>query len=135
MSVTAEYKEIMVIPMGQYAARLNTVEEGEPSQYGPVWRWAFEILDPQYANVQLMGISSHAFSNKSKAYRWAVGLGHPTRTPFNSTLIEGRQCQLAIAVETDDDGDSFNRIHGVLPPDPNQAEVVSAQPVPSPLPE
>lgn len=126
MSVTAEYTEIKVIPMGQYTARLNTVEDGEPSQYGPVWRWTFEILDPQHANVQLVGISSHAFSNKSKAYKWALGLGHPARMPFDSSLIEGRQCQLAIAVDTDDEGDSFNRIHGVIATELTQAQAAPA---------
>ena len=113
MSVRSKYREQTVYPMGEYKAKLVSVDEGEPGEFGPVWKWTFALTEPQYNGAEITAISSQTYSNRSKAYKWATSLGHPAKTDFDASQIEGRNCRLALIVEKDDDGTEYNKIQAI----------------------
>lgn len=130
MPVEKEYVEILAVPMGEYIAQLSAVEEKDDGPFGPMIRWDFKITEGPHAMTQLTGFSTPRYSNKSKAYKWAINLGHVPRSKFNSSTIVGNFCNLAVSVETDDEGDQFNKILSVtaMP----QGTAPQAAPVPLP---
>jgi len=133
MPVRSKYREQIVYPMGQYKATLVSVDEGEPGDYGPVWKWTFLLSEPQYNGAEITAISSQTYSNRSKAYKWAVSLGHPPQTDFNASVIEGRHCRLALIVERDDDGTEYNKIQAIGVP--TKAQTQAPLPPPEAPPE
>ena len=116
MAVILEQEQIVIIPTGDYRARVDWVEEVE-GQFGPQLRFEFELVDEPWEGKALMGWASAKINRRTKLYKWTRAiLGRTIREsePFNSDKLVGKECRLSILVELRDDGSEFNKIASVL---------------------
>jgi hypothetical protein len=134
MSINAPYKRhVAELPFGEYQAHLISIDEIEskavPSEPGEIidplcWKWSFRISQDPYDGVEITGVSSRTFSQKSKSYLWAMSLGHPGGgADFSDSHILGHACRLQISVDEKADGASWNRVMAVLCPVKAQHEL------------
>ena len=128
MPVRSKFKDSVVYPLGEYPARLISVDEGETGEFGPTWLWTFRLAEPKYNGAEITAISSQTYSTRSKAYRWAVALGHPPKTDLDASQIENAPCFLALVVETDDEGVEYNRIQAIRPAKGGQVPIMPPPP-------
>jgi len=137
MTVTAELKKNIVMPVGEYWAHLISVDLGEPGPHGELWLWKFAIAEGDFAGSEFVGISSTTYSTyPSKSYQWARALGHPADDKFNSALIQGKPCRLVLTIEEKEDGGQRNILDakGVLRPVKDQHHTLPPETAPEPEP-
>lgn len=126
MTVIGKLRRSIVVEAGEYECILTSIDEAD-GEFGPCWKWSFEITTGEQAGIELVGITSTTYSeHPSKAYTWARALGHPADIDFNASLIENRPCRLRIRVEDQKEGDGQrNRTEAVGAPTKAQ---LAAQP-------
>ena len=114
-----EYKEQPVIPMGQYHALIAEVKEEPEGQFGPQYKYLFEITAGDQEGVSLMGWTSQKFSAKSKMKKWVTAATQQSFSAgdeFYPDSLVGKDVRIGVLKEAKDDGGEFNKINAVLPP-------------------
>jgi hypothetical protein len=119
--MTATKQEFEVLPTGDYLAQITDWEE-DKGQYGPQFRFKFEIIKPKaQEGKNLSGWCSKKLSKggtrPSKLWTWCeAAFNRPISEGENvdiDTLV-GRQLVLSVIVEPKSDGDGeYNKIANV----------------------
>ena len=113
------YSEQAVIPMGEYPARIKDVSEEPEGQFGPQFKYLFEITNGEQEGVSLMGWTSQKFSAKSKMKKWVTAATQQSFSAgdeFYPDSLVGKDVRIGVLKEAKDDGGEFNKINAVLPP-------------------
>lgn len=114
-----ETGEFTQLEEGTYEAKLNRVEL-ITTEYGKSLRWIFDVYADEDGEdtVEVSGVSSIKFTDKSKAYRWFTALGGKVRD--GKVYIEdviGNECLVEIKNRKGKDGDAvFSNVVDVKPP-------------------
>ena len=114
-----ETGEFTQLEEGTYEAKLNRVEL-ITTEYGKSLRWIFDVYvdEDEEDTVEVSGVSSIKFTDKSKAYRWFTALGGKVRD--GKVYIEdviGNECLVEIKNRKGRDGDAvFSNVVDVKPP-------------------
>ena len=113
------YSEQAVIPMGEYPARIKEVSEEPEGQFGPQFKYLFEITNGEQEGVSLMGWTSQKFSAKSKMKQWVTAATQESFSAgdeFYPDSLVGKDVRIGVLKKVKDDGGEFNKIDSVLPP-------------------
>ena len=113
------YSEQAVIPMGEYPARIKDVSEEPEGQFGPQYKYLFEITNGEQEGVSLMGWTSQKFSAKSKMKQWVTAATQESFSAgdeFYPDSLVGKDVRIGVLKKVKDDGGEFNKIDSVLPP-------------------
>ena len=113
------YSEQAVIPMGEYPARIKDVSEEPEGQFGPQYKYLFEITAGDQEGVSLMGWTSQKFSAKSKMKKWVTAATQQSFSAgdeFYPDSLVGKDVRIGVLKKVKDDGGEFNKIDSVLPP-------------------
>ena len=114
-----ETGEFTQLEEGTYEARLNRVEL-ITTEFGKSLRWIFDVYvdEDEEDTVEVSGVSSIKFTDKSKAYRWFTALGGKVRD--GKVYIEdviGNECLVEIRNRKGKDGEAvFSNVVDVKPP-------------------
>ena len=118
MSIIIEQTQYVVIPTGEYPAKIAEIEHSE-GQFGEQVKFTFMILGGEYDGQTLLGWCSAKFSAASKLYKWsksAFGAAIPKEYSFNSDDVLNRKVTLTVIVQEKENGEGeFNKIEGVRP--------------------
>ena len=116
MSIKIKQTHIVVYPVGEYLAKIESIVE-KSGDYGPQVQIAFRLDAGDPDASPLLGWCSQTFSNKSKLYAWtkaAFGGGPiPPDYDFNSDDLIEKLVILTLVIRTREDGTDFNRIDSV----------------------
>jgi hypothetical protein len=137
MAFTVKIKQSgwTVVPADVYLVKVKSVEELD-MEFGPTAKFAFEILDGDYAGESVEGLASvgkDGISPKSKLYGWLLAiLGSLDEVEeANLDSLVGKRCRITVTEEskTTKDGSAMqvNKITTVLPaPRPAKKPAVAA---------
>ena len=99
-------------PPGSHPATFVDIEEGE-GEYGPYWRWFFEV-DVEGDTIEFVALSSAKLGSRSKGGRWLKGLrGGPSEPGELVDFDDLRGTECEVVIEENDEG--FARLTSVLP--------------------
>ena len=123
------YSEQAVIPMGEYPARIKEVSEEPEGQFGPQFKYLFEITNGEQEGVSLMGWTSQKFSAKSKMKQWVTAATQESFSAgdeFYPDSLVGKDVRIGVLKKVKDDGGEFNKIDSVLPPSISQKKAAQS---------
>ena len=123
------YSEQAVIPMGEYPARIKDVSEEPEGQFGPQFKYLFEITNGEQEGVSLMGWTSQKFSAKSKMKQWVTAATQESFSAgdeFYPDSLVGKDVRIGVLKKVKDDGGEFNKIDSVLPPSISQKKAAQS---------
>mgnify|MGYP001293592181 FL=1 len=123
------YSEQAVIPMGEYPARIKDVSEEPEGQFGPQYKYLFEITNGEQEGVSLMGWTSQKFSAKSKMKQWVTAATQESFSAgdeFYPDSLVGKDVRIGVLKKVKDDGGEFNKIDSVLPPSISQKKAAQS---------
>ena len=123
------YSEQAVIPMGEYPARIKEVSEEPEGQFGPQFKYLFEITNGEQGGVSLMGWTSQKFSAKSKMKQWVTAATQESFSAgdeFYPDSLVGKDVRIGVLKKVKDDGGEFNKIDSVLPPSISQKKAAQS---------
>jgi len=123
------YSEQAVIPMGEYPARIKEVLEEPEGQFGPQFKYLFEITNGEQEGVSLMGWTSQKFSAKSKMKQWVTAATQESFSAgdeFYPDSLVGKDVRIGVLKKVKDDGGEFNKIDSVLPPSISQKKAAQS---------
>ena len=123
------YSEQAVIPMGEYPARIKDVSEEPEGQFGPQYKYLFEITAGDQEGVSLMGWTSQKFSAKSKMKQWVTAATQESFSAgdeFYPDSLVGKDVRIGVLKKVKDDGGEFNKIDSVLPPSISQKKAAQS---------
>ncbi len=123
------YSEQAVIPMGEYPARIKEVSEEPEGQFGPQFKYLFEITNGEQEGVSLMGWTSQKFSAKSKMKKWVTAATQESFSAgdeFYPDSLVGKDVRIGVLKKVKDDGGEFNKIDSVLPPSISQKKAAQS---------
>ena len=123
------YSEQAVIPMGEYPARIKEVSEEPEGQFGPQYKYLFEITNGEQEGVSLMGWTSQKFSAKSKMKQWVTAATQESFSAgdeFYPDSLVGKDVRIGVLKKVKDDGGEFNKIDSVLPPSISQKKAAQS---------
>lgn len=103
------------IPAGVYPATLTGIEEFVDPQWGPKFRWKFEVRGKK-KTATVSQRTSQAFSPKSNARKIVEGLlgrSLAKGESINTDDLIGTECQVIVTVDEKDTG-TFNNIERVM---------------------
>lgn len=116
-----------LLDVGTYGAQVESVEVAD-GQFGPQVKIRFAL---DGSTAVLTGWASQKLCDKSKLGKWTRALTGSIPDQLDIDSLAGLRCQLAVVIETKDDGAQYNKIYDVLPPKakakpkPAQADVCS----------
>lgn len=136
MSIIIEQTQYVVIPTGEYTARIAEIEHSE-GLFGEQVKFTFMILGGEYDGQTLLGWCSAKYSAASKLYKWskaAFNAAIPKEYSFNSDDLLNRRVALTVVVQEKENGEGeFNKIESVRPYRGQESRAKA--PAPPPMPE
>tara|TARA_B100001964_G_scaffold203344_1_gene232279 strand:+ start:109 stop:519 length:411 start_codon:yes stop_codon:yes gene_type:complete len=115
--------------MGEYPARIKEVSEEPEGQFGPQFKYLFEITNGEQEGVSLMGWTSQKFSAKSKMKQWVTAATQESFSAgdeFYPDSLVGKDVRIGVLKKVKDDGGEFNKIDSVLPPSISQKKAAQS---------
>ena len=106
-----------VLEEGIYEAEFKRTEEVNIPKYGDRIRWVFEVEDEEEGTVEVSGLTSTIFNERSKAYRWAKALGYDERKhgeDFDLDDLAGAKCIVKIENRETGSGATISNVVDVI---------------------
>lgn len=116
------------VPTGTYVGTFTGIE-ARTSEYGPSWRWSFEVIGPEGETVVISTLTSQKLNNQTNAWQIVRALlGHEPEKRVDIAGLVGAEVSLQLSLKEDgwnkvERLSAYRRNDEPLPPEPGEDEL------------